>query len=172
MSPVIVRPELFANDLPNQDRSPEAGFQTVGHRPTVQDVAELLPLLGIELDRSARTLSLPQPFLAVVIPTLDPEGNAAAMHLEQPGDGWRRVAFEAEHDAMQSLSDAWDSILEGFAAQPEQSLHRPLVSFGKHRIHIAKTAYQRLSGCRSIYARLYSSLSDWRCCWLGGRVKA
>ena len=49
MAGMIMDSELFFDHPADHGRSPNSCIQTVGHRTTVQDVAQLLPLLARQL---------------------------------------------------------------------------------------------------------------------------
>lgn len=69
---------------------------------------------------------------------VDPEGNGAAVHVEQAGDIRGAMSFEAESDSVKPLGKARSFFAHCLPTQSQQSLDRPLVSSGKHAVHVAR----------------------------------
>jgi hypothetical protein len=74
MTGMMMDSELFLQDPSNHGRSPHSRIQTVGHRTTVQDVAQLLPSLTGQLGWSSRALPLQQSVKAMLLIARQPFG--------------------------------------------------------------------------------------------------
>lgn len=147
--------EFVLNDLTDQWRGPDAGFQTISHRTAVQNITELLALSLTEAGRPAAALALPKPFLAAGVPVLDPERHRAAMNLELVGNVAGRVPIQAHENSLHAKHQARKFFPPGFPANLQKFFNCLAISFGKYRGHICLTNMEARLAIVELFMRVH-----------------
>src|SRR6266702_4222552 len=135
MPRVIFLIEFFPDDLPDQRRSPDTRFQSIGHRPAIQDVAKPFPLPGLELTGTSTTVAFPQTCLAVLIPVLNPHRDSATVNLQALGNLTGAIPIQAQENPLNAQHYSRRLVLLSLPPQLQKLLNGPPIPFGKY-VHI------------------------------------
>src|SRR5438552_1121498 len=95
MPRMIFNVKFLRDDAANHGRGPDARFQSIGHRSTVQNVLEFFLLGFTQGARPTTAVTFQQTRLTSLIPVLNPQRDTRSMHLEDLGDSLAGVTFNA-----------------------------------------------------------------------------
>lgn len=147
MAGMIRQRELVLDDLADQWRSPDAGFEAVIDQGAVQNIAELLALLLRQAAGPATAMAFPQPLLAIAIPVLDPKRHCAVMHFELVGDVAGGVSVQTHENALHPQEQARGFFPLGLSVNLQKIRDGLTISFGKYRAHICPAG---IPACRAM----------------------